>query len=141
MMPAHPGDQELVGNSAQESPSLDVRSGDGWTLLNTSRYASRPGVYDVGARVGLVTAKMLLVVLGAAESWTATSAGIARAETIICREGAVLVELADGSAEQLSNDACWMASMRSVRRVSNLSTSIAQVLVIAAQSPPRALTI
>jgi hypothetical protein len=55
----------------------------------------------------------------------------------------VLVELGDGSTDQLDTDACRMADMRSVRRVINVSTSIAQVLVIAPQSrgPKREFTL
>jgi hypothetical protein len=125
-----PDDRELAGDSVLENRSLDVVSGDGWALLDTSRYGGRPGVYDVGARLGLTTAMMLLVVLGAAESWAAEGDGITHPEAIICREGAVLVEFEDGSAHQLNRDALWMADTRPLRRVSNVSTSIAQVLVI-----------
>jgi hypothetical protein len=32
-----------------------TRSGDGWTVLDTTSYAGKPSVYDIGARLGVTT--------------------------------------------------------------------------------------
>jgi hypothetical protein len=50
-------------------PTYERSHGDGWTVLDTTCYAHNPGVYEIGARLGVTTNKILLVMLRAAERW------------------------------------------------------------------------
>jgi hypothetical protein len=75
----------------------DTRSGDGWTVLDTTCYAGKPGVYDIGARLGVTTNTILLVILRAAERW-APDGALPENAAIVPRRGRVLVQFADGSS-------------------------------------------
>jgi hypothetical protein len=70
------------------------------------------------------------VVLRAAESWAPESEDVTQPDAVICRDGRVFVEFTDGSTRQLDLDAEFLANTRPLMRVTNLSTSIANVLLI-----------
>src|SRR5258708_7053198 len=110
--------------------AMNVRHGRDWAILDTSCYSWAPGVHDIGAALELTSATMLLVVLRAAESWAPESEDVTQPDAVICREGRVLVEFTDGSAEQLDLDAEFLPNTRHLTRVTNLGTSIANVLLI-----------
>jgi hypothetical protein len=114
-----------------ENPPVNMRHGNGWAILDASCYSDRPGVHDVGAALDLTSATMLLVILQAAESWAPESDDVTHPDAVICREGRVLVEFTDGSTQELDLDADFLPNTRPLMRVTNLSTSMANVLLIA----------
>jgi hypothetical protein len=124
---AHP---TSVGDDVLKNTPVNVRHGKGWAILDTSCYSWKPGVHDIGAALDLTSATMLLVVLRAAESWAPESEDVTQPDAVICREGRVLVEFTDGSTQQLDLDAEFLPNTRPLMRVTNLSTSIANVLLI-----------
>ena len=124
---AHP---TTTGNDVLKNTPMNVRHGNGWAILDTSCYSCKPGVHDVGAALDLTSATMLLVVLHAAESWAPESADTMQPDAVICREGRILVDFTDGSMERLDLDTTFLPNTRPVARITNLSTSIANVLLI-----------
>ena len=114
-----------------ENPPVNMRYGNGWAILDASRCSDRPGVHDIGAALGLTSATMLLVILRAAESWTPETDDVTHPDAIVCREGSVRVQFADGSTGQLDRGAAFLPITRPLLRVSNLGMSIADVLLIA----------
>jgi hypothetical protein len=110
---------------------MTTHSGNGWTVLDTACYADKPGVHDIGARLGVTTNTMLLVILHAAERWVPHK--VLTADTaIIRRRGRILVEFADGSTRKYHDDAQLLTSPRPPAAVVNVGTDLAELLVITA---------
>jgi hypothetical protein len=118
------------GDDVPANPRVTMRGGNGWGILDMSRYSGKPGVHDIGAALDLTSATIVLVVLRAAESW-APETDVTRPDAIVCREGRVLLQFADGSMQQLDRDAEFLPNLSPLLSVSNLSTSIAETLLIA----------
>ena len=114
-----------------ENPPVNMRYRNGWAILDASCYSDRPGVHDIGAALDLTSATMLLVILQAAESWAPESDDVTHPDAIVCREGSIRLQFADGSMRQLDPDAALLPITRPLLRVSNLGMSIADVLLIA----------
>jgi hypothetical protein len=87
-------------------------------------------VHDIGAALGLTSATMLLVILRAAESWAPESDDVTHPGAIVCREGSVRVQFADGSMRHLDPGVAFLPITRPLLRVSNLGISIAHLLLI-----------
>jgi hypothetical protein len=67
-------------------------------------------VHDLGARLGIAGATVLLVILRAAERWIPTDGGLPEAAAFIRSEGHALVEFADGTARLLDADGQWVTT-------------------------------
>jgi hypothetical protein len=113
-----------------ESHGFAVRSGNGWAILGIAGIERTPGVYDVGARLGMATATMVLVVLRAAEGWAPDPEAATRDTAILCREGRILVKLADDSTQQLDADEEWLTTPDRLTGIVNIATGLAIVLLI-----------
>src|ERR1700720_4531300 len=48
---------------------LSVRSGNGWTIVDTAGIEQTPGAHDIGAPLGIAEGTMVLVILRAGERW------------------------------------------------------------------------
>jgi hypothetical protein len=103
----------------------------GWTLLDLDDLARTPGVHDVGARLGVSWATILLVVLRAAERWSASNVNAATEMTVLHREGRALLERADGSTEMLDGQVPLSATAQPIVGLVNPDVALAQVLLIA----------
>jgi hypothetical protein len=110
---------------------VSVHRGNGWTVLDTACCAGKPGAYDLGARLGVTTGTILLVVLRAAERWAPDLAQPDDA-AIVPRKGRVLVEFADASTQLHHGDTQLLPSTRPPAAVINVGTNLAEVLVISA---------
>ena len=83
------------------SHDLSVRSGNGWTIVETAGIQQTPGAHDIGAPLGIAEGTIVLVILRAAERWAPGRDTITDVTAILRREGRMLVELDDGSTEPL----------------------------------------
>ena len=110
---------------------MSTHTGNGWTVLDTACYADKPGVHDIGARLGVMTNTMLLVILRAAERWVPHKV-LTEDTAIIRRRGRILVEFADGSTRLHDDDAQLLPSARPPAAVVNIGTDVAELLVITA---------
>ena len=108
-----------------------THSGVGWTVLDTSAYAGNPGVYDIGARLGVTTNTILLVILRAAERWAPDDA-LPQNATIVPRRGRVLVQFADGSTGLHDADTRTPPSRWPPTAIVNVDTDLAELLIITA---------
>jgi hypothetical protein len=74
----------------------------------------------------------VLVILRAAERWALGRDTITDVTAILCREGRILVELADGSTQPLDAERDWSTTAdRSLAGVLNIGSGLAKALVIA----------
>jgi hypothetical protein len=108
---------------------MNLRSGSGWSLIETSQFAGLPGVHDLGALLGVTTGSLLLVILRAAERWVPGEDRAGETSAIVRREGHVLVERADGSSHA-QDDVRLIANLSPLAAVVNVGTELAEVLVI-----------
>jgi hypothetical protein len=76
-------------------------------------------------------ATILLVVLGAAERWSASNVNTATEVTVLYREGRALVERADGSTEMLDGQVPLSTSAQQIVGLVNPDIALAQILLIA----------
>jgi hypothetical protein len=83
------------------SHDLSVRSGNGWTIVETAAIQQTPGAHDIGAPLGIADGTIVLVILRAAERWAPNRDTITDVTAIHGQEGQMLVELADGSTQPL----------------------------------------
>jgi hypothetical protein len=51
------------------SHDLSVRSGNGWTIVETAGIQQTAGAHDIGARLGIAEGAIVLVIPRAAECW------------------------------------------------------------------------
>jgi hypothetical protein len=103
------------------SDDLSVRSGNGWTMVDTAGIQQTSGVHDIGARLGIAEGTIVLVVLRAAERWAPGPDNITDVTAILRREGRMLVELADGSTQPLDAQRDWSTTAdRSLAGVVNI---------------------
>ncbi len=89
------------------SHDLIVRSGNGWTIVETAGIQQTPGAHDIGAPLGIAEGTMVLVILRAAERWAPGRDTITDVTAILRQEGRMLVELADGSTQPLDAERDW----------------------------------
>jgi hypothetical protein len=114
------------------SRDLSVRNGRGWTILDTAGIQDTPGAHDIGAPLGIAEGTMMLVILRAAERWAPDDEATTVVTAILCREGQMLMELADGSTQPLDAERDWSAGGdRSLAGVVNIGIGLAKALVIA----------
>ncbi len=114
------------------SHELSVRTGRGWTILDTAGIQDAPGAHDIGVPLGIAEGTIMLVILRAAERWAPNDETSTAVTAIIGREGQMLVELSDGSTQRLDAGRDWSAGPeRSVAGVVNLGIGLAKALVIA----------
>jgi hypothetical protein len=114
------------------SHDLSVRTGNGWTIVETAGIQDTPGAHDIGTPLGLAEGTMVLVILRAAERWTPARDTITDVTAILHREGQMLVELADSSTQPLDAERDWSTTAdRSLSGVVNIGTGLAKALVIA----------
>jgi hypothetical protein len=114
------------------SDDLSVRSGNGWTIVETAAIQQTPGAHDIGAPLGTAEGAVVLVILRAAERWAPNRDTIADVTAILRQEGRMLVELADGSTQPLDAERDWSTTTdRSLEGVVNIGTGLAKGLVIA----------
>jgi hypothetical protein len=114
------------------SRDLSVRTGRGWTIVETAGIQDIPGAHDIGAPLGIADGTILLVILRAAERWAPGGDTITDVTAILRREGRMLVELADGSTQLLDAERDWSTTAdRSLAGVVNVGTGLAKALVIA----------
>jgi hypothetical protein len=109
---------------------MNVRSGSGWSLIDTSHLAGLPGVHDLGTLLGVTTGSLLLVILRAAERWVPDDDRLWEKSAIVRREGHVLVERADGSSHRLKDDLELITNPWPLAAIVNVGTELAEVLVI-----------
>lgn len=114
---------------ARHPITMNLRSGSGWSVIDTSQFAGVPGVHDLGTLLGLTTGSVWFVVLRAADRWTPDDDGVREEFGIARREGRVLVELADGSSHML-NDDVELITNPALAAIVNVGTECAEVLVI-----------
>jgi hypothetical protein len=114
-----------------ENTPVNPLYGKGWAMLDTNWYWGQPGVHDIGAALDVTSATILLVILRAAESWAPENDNVTHPDAILCREGRALVQYTDGSIQQLDRDAEFLPNMSRLLSVTNLGTSIAELLLIA----------
>jgi hypothetical protein len=88
-------------------------------------------VYDIGARLGVTTNKILLVILRAAERWAPDDVLPGNA-AIVPRRGRVLVQFADGSTGLHDAHTPTLPSRRPPAAVVNVGTELAELVVITA---------
>ena len=106
-----------------------VRSGDGWTIVETADLLQTPGAHDIGARLGIADGTIALVILRAAEQWAVDPDTLTDVTAILHREGHMLVELGDGSTQHLTSG--WLQTGdRSVAALVNVGVGIAKAFVI-----------
>jgi hypothetical protein len=111
---------------------LSVRSGDGWTIVETAGMQQTPGAHDIGAPLGIAEGTIVLVILRAGEHWAPGHDTITDVTAILRREGRMLVELADGSTQTLDAERDWStAADRSLAGIVNIGSGLAKALVIA----------
>jgi hypothetical protein len=114
------------------SHDLSVRSGNGWTIVETAGIQQTPGAHDIGAPLGIADGTIVLVVLRAAERWAPGRDTITDVTAILRREGRMLVELADGSTQLLdAQQDCSTIADRFLVGVLNIGSGLAKALVIA----------
>lgn len=109
-----------------------VRSGNGWSIVETTGIQHTPGVHDIGAPLGIAEGTIVLVILRAAERWAPGRDTVANFTAILHHEGRLLVELDDGSTHPLNaeRDRCATAD-RSLAGLVNVGDGLARALVIA----------
>jgi hypothetical protein len=110
---------------------MTTHSGNGWAVLDTACYADKPGVHDIGARLGVTTNTMLLIILHAAERWGPHEV-LTEDTAIIRRRGRILMEFANCSPRLHDDDAQLLTSPRPPAAIVNVGTDIAELLVITA---------
>jgi hypothetical protein len=109
---------------------MNLRSGSGWSLIETSEFAGLPGGHDLGTLLGVTTGSLLLVILRAAERWVPDEDTVRETSAILRREGHVLIERADGSSHTLKDDVLLITNPSPLAAVVNVGTERAEVLVI-----------
>jgi hypothetical protein len=113
------------------SHDLIVRSGNGWTVVETAGIQETPGAHDIGAPLGIAEGTMVLVILRAAERWAPGRDTITDVTAILRQDGQMLVELADGSTQPLDARRDWSPTAdSSLTGVVNVGSDLAQALVI-----------
>jgi hypothetical protein len=123
--------------ACQTADDISVRSGNGWTIVDTARIQQTPGAHDIGARLGIAEGTMILVILRAAERWAPDGDAMTEGTLVLHREGRMLVELTDGSTQPL--DAGRERSTtpdRSLARIVNIGSGLAKALVITQVTGP-----
>jgi hypothetical protein len=114
------------------SHDLSVRSGNGWTIVETDGVQQTPGAHDIGAPLGISDGTMVLVILRAAERWAPNRNTITDVTAILRREGQMVVELTDGSTRPLDAERGWSTTAdRSLAGIVNIGSGLAKALVIA----------
>lgn len=114
------------------SHDLSVRSGNGWTIVETAGIQQTPGTHDIGAALGVGDGTIVLVILRAAERWAPDSETGSHVTAIVRCEGRMLVELCDGSTQPLDAGRDWlMTADRSLAGVVNIGVGLAKAFVIA----------
>jgi hypothetical protein len=114
------------------SHDLSVRSGNGWTIVETAGIQETPGAHDIGAPLGIAEGTMVLVILRAAERWAPGRDTITDVTAILRPEGQMLVELTDGSTQPLDARRDWSTTAdSSLAGVVNVGSDLAKALVIA----------
>ena len=114
------------------SHDLSVRSGNGWTIVETAGIQETPGAHDIGAPLGIAEETMVLVILRAAERWAPGRDTITDVTAILRQEGQRLVELADDSTQPLDAQRDWSTTAdSSLAGVVNVGSDLAKALVIA----------
>ena len=114
------------------SHDLSVRSGNGWTIVETDQIQQTPGAHDIGAPLGIAEGTIVLVILRAAERWAPNRDTITDVTAILRREGQMVVELTDGSTLPLDAERDWSTTAdRSLAGIVNIGGSLAKALVIA----------
>jgi hypothetical protein len=114
------------------SHDLSVRSGNGWTIVETAGIQETPGAHDIGAPLGIAEGTMVLVILRAAERWAPGRDTITDVTAILRQEGQMLVELTDGSTQPLDARRDWSTTAdSSLAGVVNVGSDLAKALVIA----------
>ena len=114
------------------SHDLSVRSGNGWTIVETAGIQETPGAHDIGASLGIAEGTMVLVILRAAERWAPGRDTITDVTAILRPEGQMLVELTDGSTQPLDARRDWSTTAdSSLAGVVNVGSDLAKALVIA----------
>ena len=108
---------------------MNLRSGSGWSLIDTSQLARAPGAYDLGALLGVTTGSVSLVILRAAERWVPDDDTLGEESAIVRRERHVLVEHTDGSSHTL-NDDLELTTNPGLAAVVNVGTEPAKVLMV-----------
>jgi hypothetical protein len=114
-------------------PSDDpsVRSGNGWTIVETDGTQQTPGAHDIGAPLGIADGTIVLVILRAAERWAPNRDTITEITAILRREGQMVVELTDGSRLPLDAERDWSTTaVRSLAGIVNIGSGLAKALVI-----------
>jgi hypothetical protein len=110
---------------------LGARSGNGWTIVETAGIQQTPGAHDIGAPLGIAEGTVVFVILRAAERWAPGRDTITGVTAILCREGRILVERADGSTQPLDAKRDWFTTAdRSLAGVVNIGSGLAKALVI-----------
>jgi len=115
-------------------PSHDsgVRSGNGWTIIETAAIQQTPGAHDLGTPLGVADGTIVLVILRAAERWAPKRDTTTDVSAILHREGEMVVELTDGSTEPLDAQRDWSTTTsRSLAGIVNTGSGLAKALVIA----------
>ena len=117
------------------SHDLSVRSGNGWTIVETAGVQQTPGAHDLGAALGVAEGTIVLVVLRAAERWAPNAEAMTDGYAILRREGRMLVELSDGATQPLDEEREWSTTAQhSLAGVVNVGVGLAKALVIARQA-------
>jgi hypothetical protein len=114
------------------SHDLSVRSGNGWTIVETAGIQQTPGAHDIGTPLGISDGTIMLVILRAAERWAPGRDTITDVTAILRQEGQMLVELTDGSTQPLDARRDWSTTAdSSLAGVVNVGSDLAKALVIA----------
>jgi len=114
------------------SHDLSVRSGNGWTIVETAGIQQTPGAHDIGKPLGIAEGAIVLVILRAAERWAPSEETMADDCAIVRREGRMLVDFSDGSTQPLDAERdSATAEGGSLEGVVNIGTGLAKALVIA----------
>jgi hypothetical protein len=114
------------------SHDLSVRSGNGWTIVETAGIQQTPGAHDIGAPLGLAEGTIVLVILRAAERWAPRRDTMTDVTAILRQEGQMRVELTDGSTQPLDARRDWSSTADgSPAGVVNVGSDLAKALVIA----------
>jgi hypothetical protein len=114
------------------SHDLGVRSGNGWTIVETAGIQQTPGARDIGKPLGIGEGAVLLVILRAAERWAPDDETMPDGCAILRHEGRMLVDFIDGSTQPLDAERdSSTAEGGSLGGVVNIGTGLAKALVIA----------
>jgi hypothetical protein len=82
------------------SHDLSVRSGNGWTIVETAAIQQTPGAHDIGKPLGIADGTVVLVILRAAGRWAPNDETMTDGCAILRREGRMLVELSDATTRR-----------------------------------------